>query len=161
MVILTALLCEYLELSPVSPLELLRGFARRLSSYSGTSSSFEQYLELSLNRTTGSVQDACLVAMLCIATASNEVPMEVIESVKVLHTHSGRHVQRVCIDVMHACALLTLMHCSSVNSCQFTTISQSKDTLKRIIASTRTVKPVQWNRAQCSGKNNDDTICSS
>ena len=37
MVILTALLCEYLELSPISPAELLHGLAGRLSSYSGTS----------------------------------------------------------------------------------------------------------------------------
>lgn len=36
MVILTALMCEYLELSPISPVELLRGLATRLSSYSGT-----------------------------------------------------------------------------------------------------------------------------
>lgn len=36
MVILTALMCEYLELSPISPMDLLRGLATRLSSYSGT-----------------------------------------------------------------------------------------------------------------------------
>ena len=35
MVILTALLCEYLELSPISPVELLRGLGTRLSYYSG------------------------------------------------------------------------------------------------------------------------------
>ncbi|OJT09138.1 AP-4 complex subunit epsilon [Trametes pubescens] len=37
MVILTALMCEYLELSPISPVELLRGLATRLSFYSGRS----------------------------------------------------------------------------------------------------------------------------
>ncbi len=35
MVILTALFCEYLELSPMSPDELLRGLADRVTSYSG------------------------------------------------------------------------------------------------------------------------------
>ena len=34
MVILTALFCEYLELSPISPVELLRGIAARIASYS-------------------------------------------------------------------------------------------------------------------------------
>ncbi len=38
MVILTALFCEYLELSPISPIELLRGLADRLASYSGKGS---------------------------------------------------------------------------------------------------------------------------
>ena len=36
MVILTALFCEYIELSPISPVELLRGLAGSVSSYSGT-----------------------------------------------------------------------------------------------------------------------------
>lgn len=35
MVVLTALLCEYMELSPVSPVELLQGLADRVTCYSG------------------------------------------------------------------------------------------------------------------------------
>ena len=35
MVILTALLCEYLQLSPVSPLDILRGLGSRVAAYAG------------------------------------------------------------------------------------------------------------------------------
>ncbi|RPD66372.1 ARM repeat-containing protein [Lentinus tigrinus ALCF2SS1-7] len=78
MVILTALCCEYLELSPISPIELLRGLAGRLSSYSA------------------SVQDATLVTMLRVSAATDEVPQEVTQSVKELHEGSGRHLRRRC-----------------------------------------------------------------
>ncbi|KAI0707595.1 ARM repeat-containing protein [Earliella scabrosa] len=98
MVILTALFCEYLELSPISPVELLRGIAARIASYSP------------------SVQDACLITMLRISAASEEVPQEVLETINELHAHSGRHMRRRCD--------------------QFTTLSQSRETLRRIIANT-------------------------
>ncbi|KAI8989666.1 ARM repeat-containing protein [Trametes punicea] len=95
--ILTALLCEILGLSPISPVEILRGLSVRLSSYSVA------------------VQDACLVAMLHISGACDEVPAEVNERVGDLQARSGRHIRRRCD--------------------QFISLSQSKDTLKRIIAS--------------------------
>ncbi|KAI0780693.1 ARM repeat-containing protein [Trametes elegans] len=78
MVILTALLCEYLELSPTSPVEILRGLAKKLPSYGA------------------SIQDACLNTMLRISIACDEVPSEVTEVVKVLHDHAGRHIKRRC-----------------------------------------------------------------
>ncbi|RDX56517.1 ARM repeat-containing protein [Lentinus brumalis] len=98
MVILTALFCEYLELSPISPIELLRGVADRLASYSA------------------SIQDVSLVTMLRISAATDELPQEVMDAVKELKERSGRHLRRRCD--------------------QFMTLSQSKDTLKCIIAST-------------------------
>ncbi|KAI0636737.1 ARM repeat-containing protein [Trametes polyzona] len=99
MVILTALLCEYLELSPVSPEELLRGLAASLPLYSA------------------SIQDACLITMLRISVTCDEVPSEVLGSVRELHARGGRHIKRRCD--------------------QFTTLSQSKTTLRHIIASTQ------------------------
>ncbi|KAL1944674.1 hypothetical protein VTO73DRAFT_3104 [Trametes versicolor] len=98
MVILTALMCEYLELSPISPVELLRGLATRLSSYSA------------------SIQDACLITMLRISIACDEVPVEVLDTVRKLHSIGGRHIKRRCD--------------------QFINLSQSKDTLQIIIART-------------------------
>ncbi|KAI0723998.1 ARM repeat-containing protein [Cerioporus squamosus] len=97
MVILTALFCDYLELSPISPTELLRGLADRLPSYSA------------------SIQDVSLVTMLRISAETDEVAQEVMDAVKEVHERSGRHLRRRCE--------------------QFITLSQSKDTLKRIIAS--------------------------
>ncbi|KAI0362383.1 ARM repeat-containing protein [Trametes cingulata] len=96
MVIVTALLCEYLELSPISPVEVLRALAGRLSSYSVA------------------IQDACLITMLRVSVACDEVPAETLESVKELHAQGGRHLKRRCD--------------------QFLSLSQSKDTLKRIVA---------------------------
>ncbi|KAI0672983.1 ARM repeat-containing protein [Trametes maxima] len=98
MVVLAALLCEYLALSPISPIEILKGLARRLSAYSV------------------SVQDACLVTMLRISLACDDIPSEVIEAVKDRHSHGGRHVKRRCD--------------------QFLSLSQHKNELKRIISST-------------------------
>ncbi|TBU35735.1 ARM repeat-containing protein [Dichomitus squalens] len=99
MVILTALFCEYLELSPLSPVELLCGVADRVTSYSP------------------SIQDACLITMLRISAACDEIPSQAIEAVKSLQDRSGRHLARRCV--------------------QFTTLSQSKDTLRRVLADTR------------------------
>ncbi|KAH9857122.1 ARM repeat-containing protein [Lenzites betulinus] len=95
-VILTALLCEYLPLSPISPVELLRSISARVSSYSA------------------SIQDACLIAMLRLSVACDEVPTEVLDVVKALHARGGRHVKRRCD--------------------QFIKLSQSKDTLNHIVA---------------------------
>ncbi|KAJ8474319.1 hypothetical protein ONZ51_g7305 [Trametes cubensis] len=84
MVILTALLCEYLQLSPVSPLDILRGL------------------------------DACLVTMLRISSECDEIPVEVSNAVEGLRAHAGRHIKRRCE--------------------QFLSLSQSKESLKRIVA---------------------------
>ncbi|KAI0748602.1 ARM repeat-containing protein [Daedaleopsis nitida] len=96
MVILAALFCEYVELSPISPAELLRGLSTRIASYSA------------------SVQDACLITMLRISAASDEIPQEAVAAVKELHAHSGRHIRRRCDHI--------------------TTLAQSKEALKRILA---------------------------
>ena len=42
-----------------------------------------------------SIQDACLITMLRISAAAEEVPQEAIETVKELHARSGRHMRRV------------------------------------------------------------------
>ncbi|KAI0372895.1 ARM repeat-containing protein [Pilatotrama ljubarskyi] len=78
MVIVTALLCEYLELSPISPDGILRSLASRLSSYSAA------------------LQDACLITMLRVSAACDPMPAEIQELVKELHARSGRHVKRRC-----------------------------------------------------------------
>ncbi|KAI0819517.1 ARM repeat-containing protein [Trametes gibbosa] len=96
MVILTALLCEYLPLSPISPVKLLRGISARLSLHAA------------------SIQDACLIAMLRISVACDEVPIGVLDTVKELHAQGGRHVKRRCD--------------------QFINLSQSKNTLNHIVA---------------------------
>ncbi|KAL7283586.1 hypothetical protein ACG7TL_003021 [Trametes sanguinea] len=95
MVILTALLCEYSELSPISPIEMLRGLAERMPAYSPA------------------IQDVCLVTMLRLAGACEEVPAPVQEAVNRLHAQAGRHIQRRC-DL-------------------FNSLVQSKDALKHII----------------------------
>ena len=95
MVIVAALICEYLELSPTSPIELLRGLAHRLPSYSGASHS-----DYTLSQTdTGfvvAVQDACLVTMLRVSAAAEEQPTEVVKVVHDLRACCGRHLKRVC-----------------------------------------------------------------
>ncbi|OBZ69200.1 AP-3 complex subunit delta [Grifola frondosa] len=78
MVILSALTCEYLVLSPISPIDLLRGFAGRLSSYSA------------------SIQDACILSMMRISIGCDEVPAEVTEVIKTVHEHGGRYIKRRC-----------------------------------------------------------------
>ncbi|OSD08617.1 ARM repeat-containing protein [Trametes coccinea BRFM310] len=95
MVILTALLCEYSELSPISPVEMLRGLAERMPAYSPA------------------IQDVCLVTMLRLAGACEEVPAPVQEAVNRLHAQAGRHIQRRC-DL-------------------FNSLVQSKNALKHII----------------------------
>ncbi|KAI0647300.1 ARM repeat-containing protein [Trametes meyenii] len=98
MVVLAALLCEYLSLSPISPTEILRGLASKLSAYSA------------------SVQDACLITMLRVSLACDDIPAEALEAVRDRHSHGGRHVKRRCD--------------------QFLSLSQHKDELKRIVSAT-------------------------
>ncbi|GBE82098.1 hypothetical protein SCP_0404770 [Sparassis crispa] len=78
MVILTALISEYLYMSPISPVNLLRGLSKRLSLYSG------------------SIQDACLLSMTRIAAESDEAPSDVVENVSTVRDRSSRYVRRRC-----------------------------------------------------------------
>ncbi|KAH9901574.1 ARM repeat-containing protein [Cubamyces lactineus] len=96
MVILTALLCEYLQLTPISPTDILRGLSSRVSAYAA------------------SIQDACLVTVLRVSSECDVVPAEAIEAVESLRAHAGRHIKRRCE--------------------QFLSLSQSKESLKRILA---------------------------
>ncbi|KAH9952123.1 ARM repeat-containing protein [Amylocystis lapponica] len=78
MVILAALISEYLYMSPMSPIDLLRGLSLRLAHYSV------------------SIQDACLLSMIRITVDCDEVPSEVIEKVNGIHDRGGRHIRRRC-----------------------------------------------------------------
>ncbi|PCH37830.1 ARM repeat-containing protein [Wolfiporia cocos MD-104 SS10] len=82
-VILAALAAEYLSISAVPPIVLLRGFCERIASY------------------VASVQDACLLCMLRIAAECTEVPADVIEVVRSLHDQSGRYIRRRCDQFMN------------------------------------------------------------
>ena len=54
-----------------------------------------------------SVQDACLITMLRISAVSDEVPSEVTELIKDLHTSSGRHLKRVSVEYLLTTNLTT------------------------------------------------------
>ncbi|KAI0333484.1 ARM repeat-containing protein, partial [Cubamyces sp. BRFM 1775] len=84
-VILTALLCEYLQLSPISPTDILRGLGSRVSAYAA------------------SIQDACLVTMLRISSECEDVPAEVVSAVESLRAHAGRHMKRRCEQFLSLC----------------------------------------------------------
>lgn len=78
MIVLVALVTEFLSLSPTSPMNLLVGISRRLSSYSV------------------SIQDACLLCMIRLAAECDDVPTEVIDTVRKLLERSGRYIRRRC-----------------------------------------------------------------
>ncbi|KIJ67872.1 hypothetical protein HYDPIDRAFT_185857 [Hydnomerulius pinastri MD-312] len=78
MVIISAVVCEYCGKISTSPLEMLRGLARRLTSYAP------------------SVQDACLLSMLRVSAECDEVPEEVSGVVHDLSQTAGRHLRRRC-----------------------------------------------------------------
>ncbi|KAH7926514.1 ARM repeat-containing protein [Leucogyrophana mollusca] len=78
MVVVAAMACEYCGKISVSPPDVLRGMAGRLSSYAAT------------------VQDACLLSMLRVSAECNEVSPDVVDLVTKLSQFSGRHIRRRC-----------------------------------------------------------------
>lgn len=78
MVILCALVCEYCGKLPISPVEILRGMAKRLVLFSP------------------SVQDACLLSMLRLSAECSEVPEEVTQAVQELSQSAGRYIRGRC-----------------------------------------------------------------
>ncbi|KAI6125691.1 armadillo-type protein [Pisolithus croceorrhizus] len=78
MVILCALVCEYCAKLPISPVEILRGMAKRLALFSP------------------SVQDACLLSMLRLSAECSEVPEEVVQVVQELSQSAGRYIRSRC-----------------------------------------------------------------
>ncbi|KZT23916.1 ARM repeat-containing protein [Neolentinus lepideus HHB14362 ss-1] len=77
-VILTALIVEYLSIITVPPTQLLQGIARRLFEYPF------------------SVKDACLVTMIRLSAECGEVPDVVIDTVRGVFDQSGRYIRRRC-----------------------------------------------------------------
>ncbi|KAI0797604.1 ARM repeat-containing protein [Abortiporus biennis] len=94
--ILSALVCEYLETSPVPPIDLQRGLSRMLV------------------RSSAGIQDVCLLTMLRVAANCDEVPTDVIATVRKLQESGGRHIRRRCE--------------------QFTSLAVSASTLRSILA---------------------------
>ncbi|KAH7888611.1 armadillo-type protein [Phlebopus sp. FC_14] len=78
MVVISALVCEHCGMMSTSPVELLRGLARRLASYSP------------------SVQDACLLSMLRISAECDDIPEDVTNAARALSQLAGRHIRRRC-----------------------------------------------------------------
>ncbi|KAG1716652.1 hypothetical protein ID866_530 [Astraeus odoratus] len=78
MVIICALVCEDCCKIPTSPLEILRGIARRLCMH------------------TSPVQDVCLLSMLRLSAECDEVPEEVSKVVKGLSQSAGKYIRRRC-----------------------------------------------------------------
>ncbi|KAI0082819.1 ARM repeat-containing protein [Panus rudis PR-1116 ss-1] len=98
--ILAALVCEFLENSPVPPTHLLTGLASLLN-FQGAG-----------------VQDICLLAMTRVVGQCEEVPENVIAIVRKHQEAAGRHIRQRCD--------------------QFITLSESKETLKEVLAEMRT-----------------------
>ena len=93
-VILTASICEYLHMSPISPLELLRGMSQRVPRYSGTLSLPSLFI-MRTQIEIASVQDACLLSMLRVSADCDEVPSDIVELINQVHGLGGRHIKRV------------------------------------------------------------------
>ncbi|KAI0929134.1 hypothetical protein AcW1_006156 [Taiwanofungus camphoratus] len=85
MVIVSALVTEYLHMAPMSPDNLLHGLSTRLLSYAA------------------SIQDACLLSMMRVAAECDDVPASVIEVVRNLHDCSGRYIKRRCDQFINLC----------------------------------------------------------
>ncbi|KAH9171445.1 ARM repeat-containing protein [Lactarius sanguifluus] len=78
MVVLTALACEYAGRISVSPLHLLRGLSRRMTSY------------------LVSIQEVSILSMIRLAAECHKVPPEVVSEIQHLRSISGRHISRRC-----------------------------------------------------------------
>ena len=98
MVVLTALACEYAGRIPVSPLHLLRGLSRRLTSYPGLCSLGIFWSPSTfIDSTTVSIQEVSILSMMRLAAECDKVPPEVVSDVQHLKSISGRHISRVSI----------------------------------------------------------------
>ncbi|KAI0729907.1 ARM repeat-containing protein [Fomitopsis betulina] len=78
MVILVALIVEYLSLSPLSPVALLRGLGSRVGSHGVP------------------VQDACLVCMIRLVADCEKVPSEIVDAVRTLKEGSKAYIRKRC-----------------------------------------------------------------
>ncbi|OCH93386.1 ARM repeat-containing protein [Obba rivulosa] len=83
MVIICALISEYLATCPIAPVKILDALSERIATYSA------------------SIQDACLLCMIRASADCNEVPAEILERIRNLHEHSGRHIRRRCDQFLH------------------------------------------------------------
>ncbi|KAI6032934.1 armadillo-type protein [Pisolithus orientalis] len=82
MVVICALVCEHCAKLPISPVEILRGMAKRLVLFSP------------------SLQDVCLLSMLRLSAECSEVPEEVIRAVQELSRSSGRYIRNRCEQLL-------------------------------------------------------------
>lgn len=94
MVIIFALASEYTGKLSLPPVDILRGLANRIASYSGTCAIVHRISGFS-SELLAPVQDACLMSMLRIAVDCEEVPAEVLVLVKELAQNSRRHIRQV------------------------------------------------------------------
>ncbi|CCM00480.1 uncharacterized protein FIBRA_02514 [Fibroporia radiculosa] len=78
MVVLAALVAEFLNVCAISPVKLMEAFAERVSLYPA------------------SIQDVILLCIMRIAAECDEIPLKVIENVRSLHGRSGRYIRRRC-----------------------------------------------------------------
>lgn len=93
MVIISALVTEYCGKVSISPTEMLRGTATRLTSYA-RESNIDQ-CEYQFDDYQASVRDACLLTMLRLSVECDDVPEEVTAVVVQLSKNSSAHLRRV------------------------------------------------------------------
>ncbi|KAJ3492134.1 hypothetical protein NLI96_g234 [Meripilus lineatus] len=101
--IYSALVCEYLDVSPVSPERLLRALSRLVPLQSGVASS---------------VPHACILSMIRVAASCDTLSSEVTEVVRKVQQTGGRHIRRRCeqfltISVDHSALRNILSHTKS------------------------------------------------
>ena len=94
-VIISAVLCEYLEFSPSAPSSILKNLSSLLPMHNGKLLSrlmdgFYLYGDLA------AIQDALLICMVRVACSCDEVPDNVLGVVNNISEQAGRHIKRVC-----------------------------------------------------------------
>ncbi|KAI0303354.1 armadillo-type protein [Multifurca ochricompacta] len=120
MIILTALACEYAGRVPVSPLQLLRGLGKRLTSYSV------------------SIEEVILLTMIRLAAECHEVPLELISDVQNLGSRSSRLISRVSIPSSTPRHLYLSLTTNTLQRCiQFEDMIGKPEELKAAVANSR------------------------
>lgn len=94
MVIISALASECTGKLAVAPVEILRGLASRLASYTGKPC-IRLQIEVHTECNLAPIQDACLLSMLRVAADCDEVPPEVLILVQELAQQAGKHIRNV------------------------------------------------------------------
>lgn len=93
MVVVSALVSEHCGKVSISPVEMLRGIAARLTTYARESTNPSG--NLVDNPYQASVRDACLLTMLRLSAECDEIPEEVTDAVRRVSRHSSAHLRRV------------------------------------------------------------------